>query len=85
MVRSFIDALTRGGPGGLPRPMELHSHDPLRYVGDMLAWIHQGTASEREHTQVLLKLCDKVGQSVSCGANRTGRFTLVLLRSRSIS
>lgn len=35
MVRGFIDALTRGGPGGTgaPRPIEMHSHDPLRYGG----------------------------------------------------
>lgn len=44
----FLDALTRGGPGGLPRPIELHAHDPIRYVGDMLAWIHQAMATERE-------------------------------------
>lgn len=31
MVRGFIDALTRGGLGGTPRPIEMHSHDPLRY------------------------------------------------------
>lgn len=45
------------GPGGTPRPIELHSHDPLRYVGDMLAWLHQATASEKEHLQSLLKKC----------------------------
>lgn len=45
------------GPGGTPRPIELHSHDPLRYVGDMLAWLHQATASEKEHLQTLLKKC----------------------------
>ena len=38
VVRSFLDALTVGGPHGTPRPMELHAHDPPRYVGDMLAW-----------------------------------------------
>ncbi|XP_013406875.1 conserved oligomeric Golgi complex subunit 6 [Lingula anatina] len=58
IVRGFIDALTRGGPGGTPRPIELHSHDPLRYVGDMLAWLHQATASEKEHLQTLLKKCN---------------------------
>lgn len=47
-VRQFIDALTRGGPGGTPRPIELHAHDPVRYVGDMLAWLHQAAAGERE-------------------------------------
>ncbi|XP_064638798.1 conserved oligomeric Golgi complex subunit 6-like [Lineus longissimus] len=57
IVRGFIDALTRGGPGGTPRPIELHSHDPLRYIGDMLAWLHQATASEKEHLQTLLKSC----------------------------
>ena len=44
VVRGFIDALTRGGPGGTPKPMELHAHDPIRYVSDMLAWVHQGAA-----------------------------------------
>ncbi|XP_045070462.1 conserved oligomeric Golgi complex subunit 6 isoform X1 [Coregonus clupeaformis] len=55
VVRGFIDALTRGGPGGTPRPIEMHSHDPMRYVGDMLAWLHQTTASEKEHLEALLK------------------------------
>lgn len=41
LFRRFISALTRGGPGGLPRPIEVHAHDPLRYVGDMLGWLHQ--------------------------------------------
>ncbi|XP_071081994.1 conserved oligomeric Golgi complex subunit 6-like [Haliotis cracherodii] len=58
VVRGFIDALTRGGPGGTPRPIELHSHDPLRYVGDMLAWLHQAAASEKEHLQTLMKNCE---------------------------
>jgi hypothetical protein len=52
-LQSFLDALTRGGPGGLPRPIELHAHDPTRYVGDMLAWIHQTTASEHEFLESL--------------------------------
>ncbi|TNN75132.1 Conserved oligomeric Golgi complex subunit 6 [Liparis tanakae] len=55
VVRGFIDALTRGGLGGTPRPIEMHSHDPMRYVGDMLAWLHQATASEKEHLEALLK------------------------------
>ncbi|KAF9169273.1 Golgi transport complex subunit 6, partial [Mortierella sp. AD010] len=54
ILRAFIDALTRGGPGGTPRPIELHAHDPLRYIGDMLAWLHQTVASEREFLESLL-------------------------------
>lgn len=30
VVRSFLDALTKGGPNGTPRPIELHAHDPAR-------------------------------------------------------
>ena len=37
--------------------MELHAHDPLRYTGDMLGWLHQAAASEREHVTTLLKQC----------------------------
>ncbi|BEI79779.1 hypothetical protein CcaverHIS002_0103080 [Cutaneotrichosporon cavernicola] len=48
ILTAFLDALTRGGPNGLPRPIEIHAHDPTRYVGDMLAWVHQTTASEHE-------------------------------------
>ncbi|KAG0256026.1 Golgi transport complex subunit 6 [Mortierella polycephala] len=54
ILRAFIDALTRGGPGGTPRPIELHAHDPLRYIGDMLAWLHQTVANEREFLESLL-------------------------------
>ncbi|GHJ85315.1 hypothetical protein NliqN6_1717 [Naganishia liquefaciens] len=53
LLQSFIEALTRGGPNGLPRPIELHAHDPTRYVGDMLAWVHQATAGEREFLDAL--------------------------------
>lgn len=54
--QAFLDALTKGGPGGMPRPIELHAHDPTRYVGDMLAWIHQATAGEREFLDALLDI-----------------------------
>ncbi|ORX99362.1 oligomeric complex COG6 [Basidiobolus meristosporus CBS 931.73] len=53
IVRYFIDALTRGGPGGMPRPIEIYAHDPMRYVGDMLAWVHQTVASELEMLEAL--------------------------------
>ncbi|KAJ2448078.1 Golgi transport complex subunit 6 [Coemansia sp. RSA 2336] len=46
--RAFIAALTRGGPRGTPRPIEAHAADAQRFVGDMLAWVHQACASERE-------------------------------------
>ena len=33
LFRRFITALTRGGVGGTPRPIEMHAHDPWRYIG----------------------------------------------------
>jgi hypothetical protein len=44
----FLDALTIGGPNGVPRPIDIQAHDPKRYVGDMAAFIHQVLASELE-------------------------------------
>ncbi|CAL57998.1 Conserved oligomeric Golgi complex subunit 6 [Ostreococcus tauri] len=46
LFRRFITALTRGSVGS--KPLEVHAHDPLRYVGDMLSWVHAAVASERE-------------------------------------
>jgi hypothetical protein len=46
-------ALTKGGKGGFPRPIEIHAHDPLRYIGDMLAWVHQAVAGVGEGLESL--------------------------------
>ncbi|KAI8916853.1 oligomeric Golgi complex subunit 6 [Entophlyctis helioformis] len=56
IVRGFQDALTVGGPGGFPRPIEFHAHDAQRYIGDILAWIHQACVSEREMLEGLFGL-----------------------------
>lgn len=54
---AFHAALTGGasGPGGQDRqkPIEFSAHEPLRYVGDMLAWAHASTVSERESLETL--------------------------------
>ncbi|KNZ52550.1 uncharacterized protein VP01_3527g1 [Puccinia sorghi] len=71
----FLDALTRGGPSGLPRPIELIAHDPIRYVGDMLAWIHQVMASEHEFLESLLDIKSdgrRVGESRIFPTNPSG-------------
>lgn len=59
LVRMFIDALTVGGPGGNPKPIEMHAHDPKRYIGDMFAWLHQAIPNEKENLMILVKKCDK--------------------------
>lgn len=54
---SFYVALTGASPSGVEdpsiKPIDMTAHDPLRYVGDMLAWVHSATVSEREALEVL--------------------------------
>jgi conserved oligomeric Golgi complex subunit 6 len=63
--RRFLLALTQGGgdgrggmhaPGAAAgaRPIDMQAHDPVRYLGDILAWLHQTVASEREFLLNLL-------------------------------
>lgn len=69
LANAFMSALTQGAgpPTYLPGPIELHAHDPIRYVGDMLAWIHQTVASEREFLTALFD--EKEGE----GGRRIGQ------------
>ncbi|KAL2613897.1 hypothetical protein R1flu_025589 [Riccia fluitans] len=81
LFRRFISALTRGGPGGMPRPIEVHAHDPLRYVGDMLAWLHQALASERELATALFS--SDVNAAVDTTSQRFTSDASKLLASKS--
>jgi hypothetical protein len=59
LLTSFTSALTTGnrtGSVGARRPIDLHAHDALRYIGDMLAWVHQAIAAEREFLEALLSI-----------------------------
>ncbi|PSN64562.1 oligomeric Golgi complex subunit 6 [Corynespora cassiicola Philippines] len=50
------------------KPIEFHAHDPLRYVGDMLAWAHSATVSEREALEVLfISDGDEIKRSIQAG------------------
>ncbi|EPB72408.1 hypothetical protein ANCCEY_08510 [Ancylostoma ceylanicum] len=57
LLKLYIDALTKGTQSN-GKPIELMSHDPLRYMGDMLAWIYEALEGERELLQMLLKDCN---------------------------
>ncbi|TGZ80266.1 oligomeric complex COG6 [Ascodesmis nigricans] len=35
------------------KPIEMYAHDPLRYVGDVLAWLHSTAVGEQETLEVL--------------------------------
>ncbi|KAL7807711.1 intra-golgi transport complex, subunit 6 [Trichoderma aethiopicum] len=57
LSESFHCALTGITPKGTEdasiRPIDLTAHDPLRYVGDMFAWVHSATVGEREALETL--------------------------------
>ncbi|KAF2495243.1 oligomeric Golgi complex subunit 6 [Lophium mytilinum] len=69
---SFYTALT-GSASDLQsmstmKPIEFHAHDPLRYVGDMLAWAHSATVSEREALEVLfISEGDEIARGIQAG------------------
>ena len=50
------------------KPIEFYAHDPLRYVGDMLAWTHSATVSEREALESLfISDGDEISKSFQAG------------------
>lgn len=50
------------------KPIELVAHDPLRYVGDMLAWCHSATVGEREALEVLfVSEGDEIAKGIQIG------------------
>ena len=61
LTKSFYAALTQGGHGGVPKPIDFHAHDPQRYTGDILAWIHQACVGEREMLDAVFGLSSRAG------------------------
>ncbi len=49
--KQFIEALTVGSCG---KPIELHFNVPVRYVNDILAWLHEAFANEFDLLDLLL-------------------------------
>lgn len=49
VVQRFILALTQGGStSNMSGAIDLYAHDAVRYVSDMLAWMHQAIVGEEE-------------------------------------
>ena len=69
---AFYSALTGSSRGheqdSMTKPIEFQAHDPLRYVGDMLAWIHSAAVSEREALEVLfISDGDEIAKGIQAG------------------
>lgn len=70
LSEAFQRALTNSTLGA-SKAIEFSTHDPLRYVGDMLAWVHSATVSEMEALEGLfISDADEIGRSL-----REGRTT----------
>lgn len=77
LADAFYSALTGGDDAAKTgRSIELNAHDPLRYVSDMLAWVHAATVSEREALKTLF-VGDAEGIQDSIRAGRQARPWLV--------
>ncbi|OTF69187.1 conserved oligomeric Golgi complex subunit 6-like protein [Euroglyphus maynei] len=61
VTHSFIEALTRGRSSNNThyQAMELYSNDIVRYIRDMLSYLHQTFVFERDMLRTLLKSCNQ--------------------------
>ncbi|KAJ5374807.1 hypothetical protein N7517_006813 [Penicillium concentricum] len=71
---ALTDAVSgTNGPGAgdhTVKPIEFSAHDPLRYIGDMLAWVHSTTVSEREALESLfVDDGDELARGIQAGLN----------------
>ncbi|KAK4216390.1 oligomeric complex COG6-domain-containing protein [Rhypophila decipiens] len=69
---SFYTALTGASVSAVQdttvKPIELVAHDPLRYVGDMLAWSHSAAVGEREALEILfISEGDEIAKGIRAG------------------
>jgi hypothetical protein len=81
LVQKFIVALTQGESNGVMssnssnrslRAIDLFSHDAVRYVGGMLAWMHQAVASEQEFLYAIFIADDDNDDNKSSNGNGNG-------------
>ncbi|EEB08031.1 hypothetical protein SJAG_03158 [Schizosaccharomyces japonicus yFS275] len=52
---AFVMALETGDPNTFSRPIELSAPDPKRFVNDIIAWLHQTIAGEKELIETLFQ------------------------------
>ncbi|KIY03175.1 uncharacterized protein Z520_01642 [Fonsecaea multimorphosa CBS 102226] len=72
LAEAFHEALTgsggHGGGGAGTKAIEFSTHEPLRYVGDMLAWVHSAAVSEKEALEGLfVSDAEEISRGLSAG------------------
>jgi len=69
VFEAFQKALTDSNMGAT-RAINFSTHDPLRYMGDMLAWVHSATVSEVEALEGLfISDADEIARGLHSGKN----------------
>jgi conserved oligomeric Golgi complex subunit 6 len=63
VLQDFIEALTQGENALSARAIDIQAHDPLRYLGDILAWTHQAVAGEKEILNLIFGVAANSRQS----------------------
>ena len=63
VLQDFMEALTQGENALSARAIDVQAHDPLRYLGDILAWTHQAVAGEKEILNLIFGVAANSRQS----------------------
>lgn len=82
VAADFEQARTRGRDG--IRAMEANNHDSIRFVGDVLAWLHQSIASEREILEMVLGAAGRDRRSVLHKQDEEGSFNYRAMQNELI-
>ncbi|OAP65439.1 hypothetical protein AYL99_01411 [Fonsecaea erecta] len=87
LSEAFHEALTGSGHGGVAtKAIEFSTHEPLRYIGDMLAWVHSAAVSEKEALEGLfVSDAEEISRGLSAGKASEPWARISSGRQRSVS
>ena len=57
VIQRFMAALSRGE--GRARPIDVHAHDAVRYVSELLRWVEEAVRSEKDFIDQLMAMIDQ--------------------------
>ena len=57
VIQRFMAALSRGE--GRARPIDVHAHDAVRYVSELLRWVEEAVRAEKEFIDQLMAMIDQ--------------------------
>lgn len=84
LAEAFHEALTSSA--GAAKAIEFSTHEPLRYVGDMLAWVHSAAVSEKEALEGLfVSDADEISKGLSQGKTSEPWARITRRRSSGVS